>query len=222
MKPKICVSILPKTVTEAQDLIKKAEDDRADLIEVRLDLLKESNALSTLTSHSKTPLIATNRNKATAQIDRAQMLLQVAKTGFEYVDLDIHDTNIKENIKELQNLGAKPIISFHNKNGPMALIELEKILKQEIENGAEVCKIVTTAQTFKDNLIMLDFVEKASLKAKIVCFAMGDKGKISRLLSPVFGAYFTFAHLDGTSETAPGQMTIQQMRAAYGLLGITT
>jgi 3-dehydroquinate dehydratase len=39
------------------------------------------------------------------------------------------------------------------------------------------------------------------------------------LLSPLFGAFFTFASLEQGSETASGQMSIQEMRTAYELLG---
>jgi 3-dehydroquinate dehydratase len=49
---------------------------------------------------------------------------------------------------------------------------------------------------------------------------MGELGKISRLLSPLFGGFFTFAALEHGSETAVGQMTIQEMKAAYKLLEI--
>ncbi|MCK5563398.1 type I 3-dehydroquinate dehydratase, partial [Candidatus Bathyarchaeota archaeon] len=54
---------------------------------------------------------------------------------------------------------------------------------------------------------------------KIVCFAMGEAGKVSRLLSPLFGGYFTFASLDRGNETAAGQLAIQEMITAYELLG---
>ncbi len=49
---------------------------------------------------------------------------------------------------------------------------------------------------------------------------MGEHGKVSRLLSPLFGAFFTFASLEQGNETAAGQMSINEMRAAYALLGI--
>jgi 3-dehydroquinate dehydratase len=35
----------------------------------------------------------------------------------------------------------------------------------------------------------------------------------------MFGAFFTFASLEQGSETAPGQMSIQEMKTAYTLLG---
>ena len=49
---------------------------------------------------------------------------------------------------------------------------------------------------------------------------MGEHGKVSRLLSPLFGGFFTFASLEQGSETAPGQMSIKEMRSAYELLGL--
>lgn len=69
-------------------------------------------------------------------------------------------------------------------------------------------------------MVTLNFVFTMSSKTKLVCFCMGELGRISRLLSPVFGAFFTFASLKPGSETANGQMTIQQMKAAYDLLGL--
>ena len=48
---------------------------------------------------------------------------------------------------------------------------------------------------------------------------MGEHGKISRLLSPVFGAFFTFASLEAGSETAPGQISIREMKSAYSSTG---
>jgi len=97
---------------------------------------------------------------------------------------------------------------------------MKKILDEQIDMGASVCKIVVTARHIEDNLPILSFVSFASTAAQLVCFCMGEEGKTSRLLSPAFGAYFTFAALDTTNQTAPGQMTINEMRTAYKLLGI--
>jgi 3-dehydroquinate dehydratase len=49
---------------------------------------------------------------------------------------------------------------------------------------------------------------------------MGELGKVSRFLSPLFGGYFTFASLERGGETAAGQMTIQEMKTTYKLLGL--
>jgi 3-dehydroquinate dehydratase type I len=71
----------------------------------------------------------------------------------------------------------------------------------------------------EDNLTTLNFTSATSSKTKVVCFCMGELGKVSRLLSPLFGGFFTFASLERGNETASGQITIQEMKASYELLG---
>ena len=225
MTARICVSILPKTMPEALRLIEKAEVAHADFIEVRLDCLENHNGLADLAAHGKTPKIATNMPPSChgkfsgTELERQQTLRSAAKSGFEYVDSELSTPQLKDLVKELKALGAKPIVSFHKFNGSLGTSELNSIIEREISNGAEVCKIVTTAKRLEDNLATLKFISTASSKAKLVCFCMGELGKISRLLSPLFGGFFTFAALERGSETASGQMTIQEIKAAYKLLG---
>ena len=173
-----------------------------------------------MAAHGKTPKIATNKKPSGTEKERQQTLLSAAKNGFDYVDLDLSSQKLKETVKEVKARGAKCILSFHDFNSSLSLSELNSTLKREISSGADVCKIVTTAKRMEDNLTLLQFTSAASTKTKIVCFGMGELGKVSRLLSPAFGGFFTFAALERGSETAPGQMTVQEMRSAYELLGL--
>jgi 3-dehydroquinate dehydratase type I len=222
---RICVSILPKNNLEALNLIEKAEKAQANLIEVRLDLLETSRNLATLVKSTKLPLIATNKLTSEkgffsgTETERQQTLLSAAENGFEYVDVDLSSPKHKETIEKLKQLGAKLIVSYHKHDGVLSIGEMEKVLEQEIASGASVCKIVTTAKKIEDNLEVLNFVSAMSSKAKLVCFCMGEQGKVSRLLSPMFGAFFTFASLEQGDETAAGQLTVQEMRTTYNLLG---
>jgi len=222
----ICVSILPKTNLEALKLIEKAEKARADFVEVRLDCLETSRKLSDLSASTRIPLIAANKLQsekgyfAGTEAERQQTLLNAAKNGFQYVDVDLSSPKHKDTVSQLKLLGAKPIVSYHKFDGALNASAMEKVLDEEIASGASVCKIVVTAKQVEDNLPLLSFVSFASSKAKLVCFCMGEQGKISRLLSPVFGAFFTFASLENGCETAAGQMSIDEMRSAYSLLGM--
>lgn len=224
MTAKICVSIKPKTMSEALFLIEKAEAAHADFIEVRLDCLETSRRLSDLTSHTKIRLIATNKLVSEkgffsgTDAQRQETLFKAAQNGFEYVDVDISSLTMKQTIQELKRLGAKPILSFHNFDGPLTSSEMQNALETEIINGASVCKIITTAKKLEDNLTMLNFLVANKDRANMVCFCMGEHGKISRLLSPLFGAFFTFASLEEGSETASGQINIKDMKTAYALL----
>ena len=226
MTPRICVSILPKTNLEALKLLEKAEKAQPEFIEVRLDCLETSRKLSDLSASTKIPLIGTNKLQsekgyfAGTETERQQTLLNAAKNGFQYVDVDLSSPKHKDIISQLKLLGTKPIVSFHKFDGALNASAMEKVLDEEIASGAAVCKIVVTAKQTEDNLPLLSFVSFASSKAKLVCFCMGENGKISRLLSPVFGAFFTFASLENGSETAAGQMSISEMRSVYSLLGM--
>ena len=218
MTARICVSILPKNNLEALNLIEKAEKAKADFIEVRLDCLEISRKISDLSASTKIPLIATNKLQnekgffAGTESERQQTLLNAAKSGFEYVDVDLSSPKHKETISQLKLLGAKTIGSYHKFDGALNVSAMEKVLDEEIASGASICKIVTTAKQIEDNLPALSFVSFASSKAKLVCFCMGEQGKVSRLLSPLFGAFFTFASLKVGNETAAGQMSVQEMR----------
>jgi len=224
---KICASIQPETIAEALKLIKKIEVYKTDFIEVRLDCLKEHEELAEIADYKKTPLIATNRSTDSlgkfsgSETERQKTLLNAARNGFEYVDIELSTPKLKEIVKALFDMSAKPIVSFHDFNETPSLPKLREVLKKEMANGAEVCKIVTTAKRAEDNLTVLNFVSQVHESAKIVCFSMGELGKPSRFLSPLFGGFFTIASLERGKETAPGQLTVQEMRTAYDALGLT-
>lgn len=216
---------MPQSFGDALRLIEKADECGADFIEVRLDCLGEFKGLKDIANCAKTSLIATIRTPKCGgkflgkEKERRKILSNAASNGFKYVDIELGAPWLKDLVKELLTIGVKPIISFHDFEKTPEIAELRRILKSEIKEGADICKIVTTAQSLQDNLTLLHFIHKEGGKAKVVCFAMGTLGKPSRLLSPIFGGYFTIAALEHGRETAEGQMTIQEMKAIYKALG---
>lgn len=211
-------------MTEALTLIAKAENTHAAFVEVRLDRLEETRNLHDLPKSTDLPLIAANKMVSErgyfpgTETERQQTLKSAAKQGFEFVDVDFLSPKRDETLRMLTGMHAKTIVSYHNYDGIITTSMMKKILDQQIGSGASVCKIVVTAKQIEDNLPVLSFVSFASTMAKLVCFCMGEQGKSSRLLSPLFGAYFTFAALEHGRETAPGQMSIAEMQEAYKLL----
>lgn len=227
MKPKICVSILPRTVNEAIMFIEMAEKSSPDFIEVRMDCLKDDQEVRDIVRCVNIPLIATIRPKdcggefSDSETKRRILLLNAAKKGFDYVDVELSTEGLNGIVQDLKQAGAKPIISYHDFEKTPGLREMERILEDQNKSGAEVCKIVTTATVYEDNLTLLTFLQKASKNFRVVSFAMGPLGKISRMLSPFFGGYFTIASLKRGKETAPGQMTIRDLRTIYRALGVS-
>jgi 3-dehydroquinate dehydratase type I len=217
LTPRICVSILPKTLSEAVLLVKKSEESFADFVEVRLDNLKMDVDLAGLASQGSKPKIATERSGRN-ESERRTILLNAAGSGFKFVDIDLSTPKISSFVKQVKDAGTKCIISFHDNDRTACSEDLHNILDKELLSGADICKIVTTAKNLDDNLVLLQFVKQASAKTKLVCFGMGEEGKISRLLSPLFGCFFTFASLEIGAETAPGQMSIVDMKNVYNSL----
>jgi len=74
-------------------------------------------------------------------------------------------------------------------------------------------KIVTRAETYEDNLRVLQLIPQAhAMGVKIVAFCMGPMGRISRIFSHLMGSYLTFASLEAGEESAAGQVPINEIK----------
>lgn len=80
-------------------------------------------------------------------------------------------------------------------------------------------KLVTTVRRVDENLRLLALTYEAKRKGRVVCFGMGRLGAQSRILSPIYGATFTFASLDEQRTVAPGQISVERMRQIYKDMG---
>jgi 3-dehydroquinate dehydratase/shikimate dehydrogenase len=83
------------------------------------------------------------------------------------------------------------------------------------EHPADFFKIVTTANSLYDNVVMMKFLEKYSHAHSLIGLCMGEQGVISRLLCVRAGSQFTFAAANPGEETAPGQLTARALRDVY-------
>jgi 3-dehydroquinate dehydratase type I len=226
VKIRICIPITAKKTSEIPTLIEKAERMGADIAEIRLDYLENFDGIEKAVENAKIPLIATNRQfeqggkRRQNENERVKLLLEAARMGFSFVDLEITTPNIETIMKDLKKKNAKTILSFHNFNETPNTEELRKIVASQIRMGADICKLVTTANNLNDNLTCLSLVAEISGKTPIICFAMGKLGIISRILSPVFGGYLTYASLKTGMETAPGQISIERLKEIYKCLGV--
>ena len=85
--------------------------------------------------------------------------------------------------------------------------------------GADVIKIVSFARSWEDNLSVLSLIPLAKARKKeIVAFCMGEKGKLSRIFSPFLGAAWTYASLNKVKASAPGQMTVKEIKEIWETL----
>ncbi len=217
---KICVSIVEKTAEKALRSIKEV-NRWADIIELRVDYLRGVK-LPLLLENRKKPFIVTNRRKDEGgqykgeERKRLGVLQEALDLGADYIDVEfaVERSFLQRLLRDKR--GAQVILSFHDFRGTPSIKELQKLFGQMIQLGADVIKIVPFARSWEDNLSVLSLIPFAKeRRQKIVAFCMGEKGKISRIFSPFFGAAWTYASIDRSRISAPGQMTVRELKDTW-------
>jgi 3-dehydroquinate dehydratase type I len=193
----------------------------ADLFEIRIDLTGPGWEQVATRLHK--PWIAANRDKVHGgkwdglEKDRLDALFQAISLGASMVDIEMGTGGMDDIVSRIK-AKARCIVSFHDWEGTPSLDTLSDIVQQQLDAHADICKIITTARTFEDNITVLKLIKKYPW-ADIIAFAMGDDGLFSRILSPLAGGYLTYASLKKGSESAPGQITVEDMHSIYRMIG---
>jgi 3-dehydroquinate dehydratase type I len=108
------------------------------------------------------------------------------------------------------------ILSSHDFRKTPSQKELQRLFDQMVGLGADVIKIVSFARSWADNLTILSLLPMAKTrKQKIVAFCMGEKGKVSRFFSSMLGAAWTYASLSKVKSSAPGQLTVKELKDVW-------
>ena len=214
---KVCIPIVESTTEKA--LIAVKEVSRwADLIELRADYLKQVK-LGLLLEDRRKPLIVTHRRKEEGgkykgeEGKRVSVLQEAIDSGADYIDVEL--ATERSFLQDLVRNRKKTqvILSSHDFRKTPSPKELHRLFNQMVRLGADVIKIVSFARSWADNLTLLSLLPMAKTrKQKIVAFCMGEKGKVSRLFSPMLGAAWTYASLNKVKSSAPGQLTVRELK----------
>jgi len=213
-RPRICGVI----VSDDLEMVKRFEPF-VELLEVRIDLI--GDGWQEVAARLERPWIACNRSVSERggwkgdETRRVEELLRAMELGADMVDVDLGTEDLGE-VVGLIKRKAKCIISFHQFERTPPLGELKGLVHRELEAGADVCKVITTAEKFQDNLTALQLIAEFP-GTRVVSFAMGPLGLVSRILCPLVGGDFTYASLGEGRESASGQMTVGEMRQVYGM-----
>ena len=215
-KPKICASIVSNDLRAV-----KSVEPLVDWFEVRIDLI--GDGWQQLARQLKKPWIACNRSVDDggswqgSEAKRREELLSAVELGAGIIDIELVTGNLKE-IVQLIKKRAKCLLSFHDLEGTPPLDRMRKIVQKQLEAGADICKVVTTAQKFEDNLTILQLISDFP-KVRVVSCAMGPLGLVSRILCPLVGGDFVYASIETGKEAASGQITVGDLRKIYGMMG---
>ena len=214
----ICIPIVGPTQYKSLEDIAAAEP-LADILELRLDLITDYD-LEALLAASKKPFIVTNRTKreggqfSGSEEERIETLKHAMNAGAEYVDIET--STPKELLKPFleSDRKSKVILSYHNfTDTPEVIDHLYELM---CGMPADILKIVTYARDITNNIVLFNLLHRSKKDGKkLIALCMGEKGEISRILSPLLGGFLTFGSLETGKETAPGQITGTSLKNIY-------
>ncbi|MBR2947935.1 MAG: 3-phosphoshikimate 1-carboxyvinyltransferase [Bacteroidales bacterium] len=217
----ICVTISDYGLDDCRKSLKKCEKLRKkypDLIaEIRLDLCGLSKAqLKNIFSQTQIPLIATCRKRGSAEY------IEALSAGASYLDINLMTfKKFSQNDKELiLRKETKLILSFHDFTATPSLELLSQIYTEAVNEGADIVKIATTANSDEDieKIFALYKLQRNGKLGKIVpleAFPMGNEFKYTRLASYNIGAPFLYCALRKKSVVAPGMFVIDELENLF-------
>ena len=214
-KPRICAVIVDNDLEAIREV-----EPFVDLFEVRIDLI--GDGWQELVRRFNIPWIACNRRVDEGgrwqgdEAGRVEKLLEATELGADIIDLELRTRNLKQAI-ELIKGRAKCLLSFHELRETSPLNSMREVVQKQLEAGADICKVVTTAQCLEDNLSVLQLISEFP-KTRMVALAMGPLGFASRVLCPLVGGDFTYASIERGKESASGQITVGELRKLYEMV----
>ena len=214
----------------------------AQFIEFRLDYYKKImeiklSKLSKLVKSVPVPVILTLKEEneeihlKIPKQKSIELIIKCIEAKPSFIDIETHhkEDSLKIIYSTAIKNGVGVIFSYHDfKSTPIdqdLMMIVSKIVKKcpSLEKSAlnkskprSILKMVFFAQTFQDNKTVLEVCKKLhDLNINFICFNMGKKGLFSRIFSITKGAIFSYAKLEETLQTAPGQISIKRFYYLY-------
>ncbi|KAJ8760750.1 hypothetical protein K2173_017897 [Erythroxylum novogranatense] len=221
----ICVPIMADTVDQMLVQMKLAKEIGADLVEIRVDFLKNFNPrpdLEVLIKQSPLPTLVTYRPNWEGgqyggdESKRKEALRLAMELGADFIDIEFKVAH--EFFHSLQGNRpekAKIIVSSHNYQKTPSTEDIGDLVAAIQATGADIVKVATTALDITDNARMFQVLVHSQVP--MIGLVMGEKGLLSRILAAKYGGFLTFGSLEAGVVSAPGQPTVKELLDLYNL-----
>lgn len=205
----LCVSLIQPTFDQLKNAFKNLK-----FVEIRLDGVTElttegvRDLFFEIKKNNIQSIVTLRPGKITEEF-RQQLLTTAIDAGATYIDLEIESAeDFKQPLIDLaKERECRVIISYHNYTQTPKLTELNQIIEDAIQQGADLVKIATMVNHPYENGRLLGLLANH----KMVVIGMGKLGQITRIAAPIIGAPFTFAAQEQGHLTAPGQFSCDRL-----------
>jgi 3-dehydroquinate dehydratase/shikimate dehydrogenase len=227
----LAVPIAAPDCDQAKQQIKAARAAGAEMLELRtdylenlsVDLVKDLIAEAKGTGRKSLPLVVTCRDKRQGgaigyphQL-RVDILTSAIKAGAEFIDFEYENFLSMENQERIRlalsrSSKARLILSAHNFKTKFA--DIAKLYREVLTvYPAAIPKLVYTANHINHCFDAFDLLHQTS--GERIVFCMGQAGLVSRIIAKKLNSLLTFASIDSETATAPGQLTVEQLKKLY-------
>ena len=211
-----CASIAEKTNTKLISQVKKGLK-KSDYVEIRFDFLRPEcipDALEKLKKHLNKS-VCTLRPKSEGGIfsgsesERISILKLIAEYNPYLLDVEYNTLRQNKNlVKYLKQTKTSILFSWHDFKKTPSFPNLKKQLNH-MKKFSNNVKIVTSAKSTSDSTNILQLYSKKG-KTNLIAFAMGEEGRISRILCLHLGSPYTYVSLG--KAVAPGQFSVDEIK----------
>lgn len=222
MANKTCVSIGARSVAKMVTDLRKALN-KADYAEMRLDFLNPTqipNCLNLIKPHLRR-CICTLRPKSEGgkfpgtETDRISTLKLIAEFNPYLLDVEYNTLRKNKDLRQyIKRTRVNTLVSWHD----FSKTPSEKVLRsmaKKMSRFSKNIKLVTTAITISDTLRVLSLYKDVPRRSNLIAFAMGDCGRMSRILCTKLGSPFTYVSLG--KPIAPGQFSLDEIKSIFSL-----
>jgi len=227
----LAVPIAAPDLSRANRQVKAALAAGAEMLELRTDYLENLSVdlVRTLVAKAKeaagrpVPILVTCRDERQGgaisyplQL-RAEVLAGALIAGADFIDFEYDNFLVTESQERIrialsQSPKGRLILSAHDFKSKFA--DIKKLYRDILAvYPAAIPKLVYTANHINDCFEAFDLLHQTSDERIVFC--MGRAGLISRIIARKLGSLLTFASINEKTATAPGQLTIKQLKNLY-------